>query len=66
MFHVGECALTLGISIVEAPIESARIMAIKVAKVLFFRLFIFLFSPILFVLRRSKNTASQQLRYLFF
>ena len=41
--HGGECALALGISIVEAVIESIKNIEIVIAAILFFRVFILFF-----------------------
>jgi hypothetical protein len=50
IFHEGECAFVLGISMVEAVIENIKNNAIVIAAILFFRVFIlfFLFLKILF------------------
>jgi hypothetical protein len=41
--HVGLCALTLGISIIEAFIENVKIMAIEIASISFLDVFVFYF-----------------------
>jgi hypothetical protein len=45
MFHGGECALVVGTSVNEAVIESIKNTEIVMAAILFFSVFIFLFSP---------------------
>jgi hypothetical protein len=53
--------LALGISIIEAGIDSTKNIEMAIAIILFFRVFIFLFSPIfLFCVRRSREDASSQ------
>jgi hypothetical protein len=44
IFHGGECALALGKSIVDAPIEIIKNTAIEIAAVLLFLNVIFIFS----------------------
>jgi hypothetical protein len=43
--HGGECALVVGISIIEAAIESIKNIAIAIAAVLFLANFMFFYSP---------------------
>ena len=45
IFQGGVCALALGISVIEAPIETVKIAAIKIAIILLFSVFICIFLP---------------------
>jgi hypothetical protein len=51
MFHGGECALALRISIIEAAIENVKSKAIVIAAVLFLVIFMYFSSPFILCLQ---------------